>query len=141
MNTLRNNIKYLLDTCILIEVLHGNDGVIKKLQEVGTKNCAISTISVHELYYGAYRLSLEKRDLELNRIQKLITRFKNIDLSPAPHTFASVRVALEKAGTRIDDFDILIGSSAIDADCTLVTDNIKHLGRIPNIKLSNWIER
>lgn len=141
MKLFRHSYKYLLDTCILIEVLHGNKHVVDKLLNVGTKNCAVPIISVYELYYGAYRLPAEKRDMELNRVQKLISRFKCIDLTPTPHTFAKSRVQLEKAGMRIDDFDLLIGSTAIDLGSTLVTDNIKHLGRIPNIKVENWVER
>lgn len=45
---------------------------------------------------------------------------------------------LESEGKRIDDFDILIGSTAVKNNLVMVTDNIKHLERIPNIKIENW---
>ena len=41
----------------------------------------------------------------------------------------------------VDDFDLLIGATAIQAKITLVTENLKHFNRIPNIKVENWINR
>lgn len=39
----------------------------------------------------------------------------------------------------IDDFDILIGSTAINNDMILVTDNIRHLSRLEGIEMDDWI--
>ena len=52
-----------------------------------------------------------------------------------------MKAKLEKDGNRIDDFDILIGSTAIANGMVMVTDNIKHLGRLPGIKIENWTNR
>ena len=41
----------------------------------------------------------------------------------------------------IDDFDLLIGASAVANDLILVTENVKHLERIPHLKIENWIDR
>lgn len=46
---------------------------------------------------------------------------------------------LRKQGQLIDDFDILIGVTAVANKMTLVSENLKHLSRIPNIKTENWI--
>ena len=35
-------------------------------------------------------------------------------------------------------FDILIGVTALQNNYTMVTANIKHLGRIPNLNIENW---
>ena len=48
---------------------------------------------------------------------------------------------METKGERIDDFDLLIGATAIANGLTMVTDNVRHLGRIPDIELENWVER
>lgn len=34
-----------------------------------------------------------------------------------------------------------IGATAIKNKLTIVTDNIKHIGRLPNIKIENWVRR
>ena len=44
--------KIVLDTNILIEILKGNQDIVKKL-ETPHYNYAISSISAMELYYGA----------------------------------------------------------------------------------------
>lgn len=41
----------------------------------------------------------------------------------------------------IDDFDLLIGATALKHDMVLVTDNVKHLSHIGNLQIENWIER
>jgi tRNA(fMet)-specific endonuclease VapC len=48
---------------------------------------------------------------------------------------------LRKKGTIVDDFDLLIGSTAICNNMTVVTENLKHLGRIDGISIENWINR
>ena len=39
---------------------------------------------------------------------------------------------------RIDDFDLLIGASALTHNMTLVTHNAKHFARIPNLTMEDW---
>jgi len=41
----------------------------------------------------------------------------------------------------IDDFDLLIGVTAVANNLILVTDNEKHLKRISKLKVENWIDR
>jgi len=48
---------------------------------------------------------------------------------------------LRKRGALIDDFDLLIGCSAIANKLILVTENEKHFNRIRKIKIENWINR
>jgi len=57
--------KIVLDTNILIEILKGNQTIIKKLESFTTTFC-ISSITVMELYYGA----LNK--VELFQLKKFI---------------------------------------------------------------------
>ena len=40
-----------------------------------------------------------------------------------------------------DEFDLLIGVTAIENKLTLVTDNQKHFERLDGIKLENWFTR
>lgn len=40
----------------------------------------------------------------------------------------------------VDDFDLLIGTSAIAHDMVLVTNNPKHFERMDGIVVENWTE-
>ena len=55
-------------------------------------------------------------------------------------TLAELYYGASKSGdkaSRIDDFDLLIGATAVKHNYIMVTDNIKHLGRIPDIQITN----
>jgi tRNA(fMet)-specific endonuclease VapC len=45
---------------------------------------------------------------------------------------------LKKAGKILDDFDLLIGATAIANDLILVTRNISDFERLKEIKIENW---
>jgi tRNA(fMet)-specific endonuclease VapC len=43
-------------------------------------------------------------------------------------------------GRPVDDFDLLIGATAIVHELTLVTRNTRHFADMNGIKLVNWID-
>lgn len=131
--------KFLLDTNICIFMLKNKYDVRKKVIEVGASNCYISEITIAELYYGASK-SKQKKE-RLKDLDFITEKFKVLPIYPALPIFGDIRAELEEKGRRIDDFDILIGATAIKNNVVLVTDNIKHLERLPNIKIENWIDR
>jgi tRNA(fMet)-specific endonuclease VapC len=51
------------------------------------------------------------------------------------------RIASELAGrdAPIGTFDALIAAHAVCLGVTLVTNNVKHLGRVPGLKVVNWL--
>jgi tRNA(fMet)-specific endonuclease VapC len=55
--------------------------------------------------------------------------------------YAREKARLRKAGNLIDDFDLLIGCSAITNQLVLVMENEKHFDRLENISIENWITR
>jgi tRNA(fMet)-specific endonuclease VapC len=40
-----------------------------------------------------------------------------------------------------DEFDLLIGITAIENELILVTDNVKDFQRLEGIKIENWFKR
>jgi tRNA(fMet)-specific endonuclease VapC len=38
----------------------------------------------------------------------------------------------------LDEFDLLIGATAVSANMIMVSNNVKHLSRIKQIKLEDW---
>jgi tRNA(fMet)-specific endonuclease VapC len=62
-----------------------------------------------------------------------------IDIShPINESFASLRVRLEQEGQRLEDFDLLIAATALHLGYTLVTGNVRHFERVPNLRIENW---
>jgi len=99
-------------------------------------------ITVAELKYGA----------ELGRKQGLKHRSQNLDdfisaISVVPiadviDLFATEKVRLRLAGTPAEDnFDLLIGCTAIAYDMVMVTENVADFRNLKGIKIENWIDR
>lgn len=131
--------KYLLDTNICIHYFRGQFKLADKIQEVDLRNCAISEITLAELAYGAENSSDPKKNFKL--IDKFAKHVKILPIFNAINIYAKEKARLRKKGTRISDFDILIGSTSIANGLIMVTENLKDLERISKIKIENWVKR
>jgi tRNA(fMet)-specific endonuclease VapC len=131
--------KYLLDTNICIHYFRGQFKLADKIQEVDLRNCAISEITLAELAYGAENSSDPKKNFKL--IDKFAQQVKILPIFNAINIYAKEKARLRKKGTRISDFDILIGSTSIANGLIMVTENLKDLERISKIKIENWVKR
>lgn len=52
--------------------------------------------------------------------------------------YGEIRYALEHCGQRVDQFDLLIGATALHNNLTLVTSNTKHFLRMKQLQIENW---
>lgn len=77
----------------------------------------------------------------MKQVQELIALFTVLPIYPVLPLFADTKALLRQQGKLIDDFDLLIGTTALKDNMTLVTDNVKHLSRIPDICIENWVKR
>lgn len=134
--------QYLLDTNVCVFLLRGQYDIDKKLDNVGLENCYISEITEAELKYGAElgrRKGLKRRVEHLN---EFLTSINILPISGAIDLYASEKARLRLAGTPADDdFDLLIGCTAIVNDMVMVMENVKHFKDYTGIRLENWIER
>ena len=134
--------QYLLDTNVCVFLLRGQYAIDKKLDNVGLENCHISEITEAELKYGAElgrRKGLRQRMEHLN---EFLASINILPISDAIDLYASEKARLRLAGTPADDdFDLLIGCTAIVNDMVMVTENLKHFKNYADIRLENWIER
>ena len=114
-----------------------NEGCVREnLLKAGTENCYISEITIAELYFGLAKAENKKRKLEdIMRIQQL---FKVIPAYSSYKEYGEIRYSLEHTGQRVDQFDLLIGATAIHHQMKLVTSNLKHFERIKGLEIENW---
>ena len=127
--------RFILDTNVVVEILHGNRKIIEKIERIGRRDCCISEITIAELYYGAVKGGNPKNFQDIAIVESL---FEIIPIYSAYLNYAKIRHHLVSKGIGIDTFDMLIGASAIQLGYTLVTHNIKHFERIPKIQLEDW---
>ncbi|MBS7362726.1 MAG: PIN domain-containing protein [Paludibacteraceae bacterium] len=126
----------LLDTCACIELFRSNRNILNKLNSISRDLCYVSEIVVAELYIGAERSV--RKEYEFNRINSFLSKINILPISNSIRRFAKEKARLQKEGTPIEDFDLLIGVSAVENNLMLVTDNIRHMSRINDILIENW---
>ena len=130
-------IRYLLDTDICIFFFRKKFDLRDKIETAGQGACFISEITLAELFAGMYKSGqLEKRQQELVTLLGLVTVVPIRDALP---TYGKERARLEKLGTPIADFDLLIATTALHHGMTLVTNNTKHHARVADLQLENWV--
>jgi tRNA(fMet)-specific endonuclease VapC len=132
--------KYLLDTNICAFFFRDKFNVPQTLLKKGVENCSISEITVLELRYGAENSANPQK--QHNLVDIFLQQIHVIPITSAISVYANEKVRLKKAGIPMnDEFDLLIGATAIANNMILVTDNEKHLNRLSNMKIENWINR
>lgn len=131
--------KYLLDSNICIHFFRGEFNIIKKLNAIGLKNCAISEITLAELVYGAENSDNPEKNFEI--IEKFINQLTILPIFDSIRIYGKEKSRLRKIGKMISDFDLLIGCTAVEKDLIMVTENVIEFERISNIKIENWIQR
>jgi tRNA(fMet)-specific endonuclease VapC len=135
-------IKYLLDTNIISEAKRpqANGNVMKQLRqfksEIGT-----STIVIHELMFGCFKLPLSKKRQDLedyvnNVILAQLTLF-DYDLKSAQY-HAQERARLSKTGKTPPFVDGQIASIAVTNNLILVTNNIDDFQNFNDLVIENW---
>ena len=132
-------IKYLLDTNICIFYFRNKYNVVDKFAKIGLSKCAISEITLAELKFGIELSNYKEENTEKLNI---FTEFVSvISIHNSISLYAKEKARLRFVNKNIDDFDLLIGTTAVINDLIMVTDNEKHLSRIENIKIENWTVR
>jgi len=128
--------QYLLDTNICIYYIKGLYDLKSKFEEVGPENCFISEITLAELKFGVAKSKAKEKNQKA--LDNFLSGIQILPIFPALDIYASEKARLQKSGKIIDDFDLLIGATAVSFDLTMVTNNTSHFNRLNDIKLEDW---
>jgi predicted nucleic acid-binding protein len=128
---------FLFDTDAISELLRPRPATnyIKWLVGIPREEQFTSSIVIGELYKGAYRSRACER--HLSNIEILILPVVTVlpfDVGPAK-VFGKIRARLEETGTILPDADVQIAATALYHGLELVTGNLRHFKRIPDL----WI--
>jgi tRNA(fMet)-specific endonuclease VapC len=132
---------YLLDTNVLSELLRRRPQpqFIARLRQYPAEAFFTSCICVMELRYGSSRR--QDRETFWERIaHQVLTRVTILELGLQEVLVAGDMLAyLSRRGEPIGIEDILIGAAALARGYTVVTANVRHFQRIPNLRVENWL--
>ena len=128
---------YLLDTDILIYSLKGHEAVQQNLRNHLNDPLQISSVTLMELYYGAYKS--QKMESNLAKVRKIENSLEIIPVSrETADIFGMLKAKLEATGMPLDDFDLILAATALSHNLILVTNNERHFKRIDGLKIENW---
>jgi len=127
--------KYLIDTDWIIDHLRGKDENVRlSLKELRPFGIGVSIISLAELYEGVF--SSEDSDRHQKNLETLLSQFSLLALdSDICKVFGKERIKLRKEKQLIDNMDLLIASTAIHYDLTVLTNNRKHFERVEGLEI------
>lgn len=131
--------RYLLDTNICIYFLKGLYKLDKKIEQIGIENCYLSEITLAELKFGV--ANSEKKRKNKVALNNFIGDIKIVPIYNSLDLYAEEKARLRKEGNIVDDFDLLIGVTAVVNDMILVTNNTKHFGRIKKTVIEDWTKQ
>lgn len=130
--------RLMLDTNICIYIIKNKPKTVReKLQEHEVGDIVLSSITVSELYYGAYK----SRHVEKNllALEHFLRPFDILEYDMQSSVeYGKIRAALEKKGQVIGGMDMMIAAHAKSEDTVLVTNNTKEFERVENLRLENW---
>jgi predicted nucleic acid-binding protein len=91
-------------------------------------------VTVGEIYEGAF--NSPNPGARLDTFRRFLAHYRILNLNdPIMERFAEIRAFLRRHGQIISDFDIIIGATALHYDLTVLTFNLRHLQRIPNLRV------
>ncbi len=129
---------YLLDTDTVIYALKGEPLVTRRLAEKASQPKALSVITYGELFFGAMKSAAPQANLA--KVRRVAELFPVIEVTRAiMETFGSIKAEMQQRGRGIDDFDLVIASSALVLNYTLVTNNERHFRGVPGLQVENWM--
>jgi tRNA(fMet)-specific endonuclease VapC len=122
----------ILDSDIIIDFLRNEKKIVLKILKLKeSEELKTTSINAFEILKGYFAISRKEES-----IFQFINSLSILDFNyESSETAAKIFDTLKKQGLAIDPLDLFIASIAIANNEILMTRNIKHFERIPNLKL------
>lgn len=116
--------------------MKGKFNLENKFDNITADSCFISEMTLAELKFGIEKS--EQKEKNKKAIDNFLTGVQILPIYSALDLYAKEKARLQNKGLPIDDFDFLIGVSAVTHKLVMVTNNTNHFKRISGIKLEDW---
>jgi len=128
--------KYLLDTNTVSFALRGVGAVGDRLRDSDPTEIAVAAVTEAELWFGVRKLGSRK-------LERAVVGFMDAVMvlpfdRAAARSYGTLRALLEARGTPIGIADTMIAAQALATGCTLVTNNRRHVRRVPGLVAEDW---
>jgi tRNA(fMet)-specific endonuclease VapC len=111
--------------------------LLTRLRGVGARDRAVTSITTGEIAYGAYRVGRPEL------YDRAMTLLAGVLILPfdrdAAERYGRIRADLEAGGRRLADPDLRIAAMVLVHAATLVTGNVRHFARVPDLRVEDWL--
>jgi tRNA(fMet)-specific endonuclease VapC len=130
-----------LDTnAVIAAVNQRKPSVRRRLEQalVDRVTVGIPTVALYEMWYGI------RKSMRLQANTEVLANFFALDVTLWPfepedaEEAGDIRAVLERAGTPIGPYDILIAAQARRRNAVLITANEREFARVPGLKTEDW---
>lgn len=130
--------KYLLDTDICLYIIRKRSKrVLDRFKSIPFGEIAISVITICEFESGIPGSSNPEK--LRSAIDTFLAPFSIIDFQQTDAiSFGVIDSYLHSKGIPVGDMDFMIAAQAISRGLVLITNNVKHYSRIPNLTYESW---
>jgi tRNA(fMet)-specific endonuclease VapC len=128
--------KFMLDTDISIYTVKRKPHEVRRMFNIHAGELSISTVTLGELLFGAENSSNPRANLMV--IEGYAARVEVLDYDrDAAIQFAQLKVELSRK--QIGAYDLMIAAHARSRGLILVSNNIAEFGRVPGLRVENWV--
>jgi len=104
---------------------------------VSPDDCLVSSITAFELYTGTLLSAHPER--ERAKVERFLEQLTVVAFDRvAAQQAAAIRIELQRNGSTIGAYDLLIAAEAMRSGFVLVSSNQREFVRIPNLRLESW---
>ncbi|MBM3581364.1 MAG: tRNA(fMet)-specific endonuclease VapC [Alphaproteobacteria bacterium] len=131
-------LRYLLDTDICIFTIKNRPPALREVFNERAAHLGISSVTLAELLYGAEKSARPAANLGV--VESFAARLTVLpfDDRAALH-YGQIRADLERKGTPIGPYDLMIAGHARSEALVLVTANIREFRRVSGLRVENWL--
>lgn len=127
-----------LETDFLVDLLRNKKEAKSKLEELVKKDLEITTtpVSLSELFHGAFK---SKKQEKIEKVERIMTGINLLEYdSFASKKSGEIMALLDERGEKIGDKDTLIAGIALRHGEKIITRNISHFRKIPELELETY---
>jgi tRNA(fMet)-specific endonuclease VapC len=131
---------YCFDTDVLNATMRREPdlALVRRLAQLPPSEQFTTAITLGELLYGAERRGSDRlRQTVRELVAGALTVLPFDDA--AAEVYGPLRAQLESSGEPLAEPDLRIASIALARDLTLVTANLRHFDRVPDLQVENWL--
>jgi tRNA(fMet)-specific endonuclease VapC len=131
---------YCFDTDVLSATIRRDPPLhlLRRLAQTPPEEQATTSITLGELLYGVAKRRSDRLMRRVREVVSLATVILPFD-SDAAEVYGPLRARLESEGKRLAEPDLRIASIALSRELIVVTGNVRHFNRVPDLAVENWL--